>query len=152
MKASCSIEMTDQQSDIVQASLPLENREVLLAEDCIDQGRLYLHYLQKAGASVTLECNGLSAVGAVKKSLTRYDAIVMDFQMPEIDGLQATKQLRELGYRGAIIAVTAYGTRALEQSWLLAGCDEFIEKPLGKTQLIIAVTQCIAKVQETSQA
>ncbi len=120
---------------------PLEGMQVLLAEDCIDQGRLYLKFLQRAGADVTLECNGESAVKAVRKSLTRFDAIVMDFQMPEMDGLESTKQLRFLGYRGAIIAATAFGSEELKQSWFQQGCNELLEKPLIQHELVGAILQ-----------
>ncbi len=122
-----------------QVALPLEGLQVLLAEDCPDQGRLYLKFLQFAGAVVTLECTGQSAVDTVRKSPMPFDAIVMDFQMPELDGLDATRQLRELGHCGAIIAVTAFGSLELKQSWFHAGCDEFLKKPLQKTELVDAI-------------
>ncbi len=105
----------------------------------MDQGRLYLKFLQVAGAEVTLECNGQSAVDAIRKSPSLFDAVVMDFQMPEMDGIESTRRLRELGYRGAIIAVTAFGSGELRQSWFQAGCDEFLEKPLNEQEFISAV-------------
>ena len=116
------------QTDSSQDVLPLAGMQVLL-----------LRFLQDAGAEVTLECNGQSAVDAVIKSPTLFDAVVMDFQMPELGGLDATRQLRELGYSEAIIAVTAYGTEELKQAWFQAGCDEFFEKPLEQAKLINAV-------------
>ena len=129
----------DSQSDSSQAVLSFEGMQVLLVEDGADQGRLYLKFLQSAGAEATLECNGQSAVDAVRKAPTLFDAVVMDFQMPEMDGLDSTRQLRELGYSGAIIAITACNSIGLKQSWFQAGCDEFLEKPLKKQQLISAV-------------
>lgn len=134
--------------DISKNVRPLEGLQVLLVEDCADQGRLYLHFLQRAGADVTLECNGSSAVETVKKSQTPFDAVVMDFQMPELDGLEATKKLRELEYGGAIIAVTAYETQELSQRWFLAGCDEFLEKPFDEERLIGAIVKHIATPHE----
>lgn len=129
----------DSHFDSSQAAPALEGQQVLLAEDCVDQGSLYLKFLQVAGAVVTLECNGQSAVDAVRKSLTLFDTIVMDFKMPELDGIESTKQMRDLGYRGAIIAATAYRSEELEQLWFQAGCDEFLENPLKKEELIRTV-------------
>ena len=128
-------------SDLSQSGLILAGLQVLLVEDSPDQGRLYLKFLQLSGAGVVLECSGQSAVDAVRNSPTRFDALVMDFQMPEMDGLDATWHLRALGYRGTIIAVTAYGTEELKQSWFQAGCNEFIEKPLTKAELTAAVAR-----------
>jgi CheY-like chemotaxis protein len=125
---------------------PLQGLRVLFAEDCAEQGRLYLMFLQLAGAQVTLECNGQSAVDAAKTDLKHFDAVVMDFQMPEMDGLDATRQLRGLGYLGAILAVTAFGSEDLKRSWFQAGCDDYLMKPLKKRELIHAVyRQTIAK-------
>jgi CheY-like chemotaxis protein len=118
------------------ASLPLEGKQILLVEDCPDQGRLYLKFLQLAGAEVTLECTGHSAVDAVRKSPTLYDVVVLDFQMPEMDGLDATTKMRDLDYRGAIIAVTAHGSEELKQAWFKVGCNEFLEKPFDYSKLI----------------
>ena len=139
MNAQSPHQPIDSQSDSSQAAPALERQQVLLVEDCVDQGRLYLKFLQTAGAEVTLECNGQSAVDAIRKSPTLFDAVVMDFKMPEMDGLDATKQLRELGYSGAIIAVTAFGSEELNQAWFQAGYDEYLEKPLNKQELIGAV-------------
>ena len=139
MNAQSPHQPIDSQSDSSQAAPALERQQVLLVEDCADQGRLYLKFLQTAGAEVTLECNGQSAVDAIRKSPTLFDAVVMDFQLSGMDGLDATKQLRELGYSGAIIAVTAFGSEELNQVWFQAGCDEYLEKPLNKQELIGAV-------------
>jgi two-component system sensor histidine kinase/response regulator len=122
--------------DTSPASLPLEGKQVLLVEDCPDQGRLYLKFLQLAGAKVTLECTGHSAVDAIRRSPALYDAVVLDFQMPEMDGLHATMRLREQGYRGAILAVTAHGSEELRQAWFEAGCNDFLEKPFEDSTLI----------------
>lgn len=131
----------DEQSNSNQGTLPLEGRQILLAEDCVDQGRLYLRFLENAGADVTLECSGQSAVDAVKRAPARFDAVVMDFQMPKLDGLDATSQLRALGYTGPIVAVTAFASEELESAWIEAGCDGFLEKPLTKAVLLEAVTK-----------
>ncbi len=124
-----------------QEALTLEGQRVLLVEDCPDQGRLFLKFLQQAGAEVVLECSGESAVAVVGKSPTHFDAVVMDFQMARMGGLDATRQLRRLHYRGTIIAVTAYGSDELKESWFQAGCNEFLDKPLVKSELIAAIAR-----------
>ena len=123
---------------------------MLLAEDGMDQGRLYLKYLQVAGAEVTLECNVQSAVDSVRKSPTLFDAVVMDFQMPEINGLESTRQLLGLGYSGVIIAMTAFASEELKQSWFPAGFDEFLEKPLNGRELINAVLRHTTTGKDTA--
>lgn len=122
---------------------PLDGLRILLAEDCADQGRLYLQFLKVAGADVTLECNGAAAVDAVSKAMRRnkppFDAIVMDFEMPELDGLDATQKIRRMGHEAAILAITALYTEDLRTAWIDAGCDGFYEKPLKREALIEAV-------------
>ena len=148
MDALHSSQTSDSQSDSSQAALTLEGQQVLLAEDCPQEGRLYLKFLQLAGAKVTLECNGQSAVDAVRESPSPFDAVVMDFQMPRRDGVGATRQLRKLGYSGAIIGVTAFGSDELKQSWFQAGCDDYLKKPLNKHELITAVVRHTTAAKE----
>ena len=119
--------------------LALCDRHILLVEDCVDQGRLYRKYLQQAGAEVRWDACGVAAVDSVRKTPTRFDAVLMDFQMPSLNGLKATRQLREIGYRGAIVAFTSFGTDSLERIWLEAGCDELIDKPSSKDEIIEAI-------------
>ena len=116
--------------------ISLAGVNVLLVEDCPDQQRFYLAVLQKSGAQVSLECNGESAVDAVRKIPSQFDAIVMDFQMPEMDGLEATSKVRELGFGGAIVAITIQCSDALRESWYRAGCDVFLPKPVKAKTLI----------------
>ena len=106
------VPMNNNTGDHVETDLP-RGLKILLCEDCFDQGRMLLKVLETIGAEVTLECNGLAAVNTVLKYPTRFDSIVMDFQMPEMDGLMATETLRENNYTGRIIAVTGFGTESL---------------------------------------
>ena len=152
VNAPQALQTNDSQSDSSQAAPTLEGQRVLLAEDCPDQGRLYLEFLRQAGAEVTLECSGQSAVDAVRKMPTHYDAVVMDFQMPELDGLDATKQLRELGYSGPIIAVTAFGSDELRSSWRQAGCVDFLEKPLDQHKFVGTVLRHATAARKTIEA
>jgi CheY-like chemotaxis protein len=125
---------------------PLEGRQVLLVEDSPDQRRLFAALLEYAGATVTLECNGEAAVATATQSPTPFDAIVMDLSMPIMDGIEATRQLRSRGYEGAIVGITAHDTEGLEDSWIKAGCDAYLTKPLDTTALVNTVHRLIPAV------
>jgi CheY-like chemotaxis protein len=129
----------ESQPDLASKDLALYGRQVLLVEDCPDQGRLYLKFLQCAGAEVTLECTGQSAVDTIRKAPDLFDSVIMDFQMPELDGLDATRQLRGIGYQGTIIGVTAFNSEDLRTSWFHAGCNDLLDKPLAHSALIHAI-------------
>lgn len=119
----------------------LQGLTVLFVDDCPDQRRLYAHVMSAAGADVDLECHGLAAVESVRKAPERYDLVIMDLQMPQFDGLSATIELRSLGFRRPIIAITAFGHEQLRDKWLKAGCCEYMEKPILPQDLIAKVIQ-----------
>jgi signal transduction histidine kinase/DNA-binding response OmpR family regulator len=101
---------------------------ILLAEDNLDNQRLISIYIGKTGATFTLAENGNQALELALSN--HYDLILMDMQMPVMDGLEAVQLLRQAGYRGAIIAITANTMREDEERYRSAGCDGFISKPI----------------------
>ena len=112
----------------------LEGR-VLLVEDGPDNQRLISRLLERAGAEVTLAENGLSGCRAAFEASEAgdpYHIIVMDMQMPAMDGYQATRVLREAGYEGPIIALTANAMVGDERKCLEAGCDAYLTKPINR--------------------
>jgi PAS domain S-box-containing protein len=124
--------------------VPLECH-ILLVEDGSDNQRLIKHVLSKAGAQVTLSGNGQVAVETVLASLHNrrkndpkhtYDLILMDMQMPVMDGYTVTRELRRLGYSGPIIALTAHAMASERQKCLDAGCDDYATKPINRKGLI----------------
>jgi signal transduction histidine kinase/ActR/RegA family two-component response regulator len=117
---------------------------VLLAEDGVDNQRLISHHLRKAGMTVTVASNGLEAIElaqAAERVGHGFDVVLMDMQMPELDGYQATRRLRESGWKGAVIALTAHAMSGDRERCLAAGCDEYLTKPVDRFELVRTVTQ-----------
>lgn len=126
---------------------------LLLVEDCPDDQRLMAHSLSCAGAEVVLECNGEGAVtrfARAKASGEVFDGVVMDLQMPGMNGIEATRQLRERGYVGPIIAITAHGDGDTERRWRLAGCTSYLTKPYQPIEFVKLVSDSLGHVRVTS--
>ncbi len=112
---------------------------VLLAEDGVDNQRLIGHLLRKAGAKVEIVSHGGEAVAAFKNAIKNGrepDVILMDMQMPEMDGYAATNALRLAGRVGPIIALTAHAMSGDRERCLAAGCDDYMTKPVDRRILL----------------
>jgi CheY-like chemotaxis protein len=128
---------------------PQKEIEILLAEDYPTNQQVALRHLHSAGYNVDLAENGLEAVNAFQKK--EYDLILMDLQMPVMDGYEATGKIRELEMslnKGSdneisaerkkvpIVAMTAHAIKGIKEKCLETGMDDYITKPLRKTEFL----------------
>ncbi len=117
---------------------------VLLAEDGPDNQRLITFLLKKAGVDVVVADNGQIAYDLALEARDEgasFDVILMDMQMPVMDGYEATSGLRKAGYTGPIIAVTAHAMSTDRDKCLRSGCDDYMAKPIDREQLLALVAQ-----------
>ena len=115
---------------------PSDGKRTILIVDDFDDTRLLLRtWLQKKGFRVVEAENGNRAVSAAES--VRPDLIIMDVEMPELDGLAATRKIRELeGFEAvSIVAVSAYGADQYRDHALAAGCNEYVSTPFEPDEL-----------------
>lgn len=109
----------------------------LLAEDNPDNRNIIRYFLERVGLRVDTAENGQIAVE--KANATEYDIILMDMQMPVLDGYTATSLLRQQGYQRSIVALTAHAMAGDEEKCLKAGCNAYLAKPVNAEQLLSVV-------------
>jgi two-component system, sensor histidine kinase and response regulator len=117
---------------------------VLVAEDGPDNRRLITYLLEKQGLEVTTVDDGRKAVDTALAADRPFDMILMDIQMPELDGYQATRELRAAGYLGIIVAVTANAMIEDRDLCLSAGCDDYLSKPIVLRDLAALLCRYLA--------
>jgi len=116
----------------------LRGFRVLVAEDNITNQEIALAILQGAGLIVTLVNNGKEAVAAVRKS--QFDVMLMDIQMPVMDGYKATREIRKLNLKDfPIIAMTAHAMKGDEEKCMKTGMNGYISKPVNQDMLFNAL-------------
>lgn len=119
----------------------LEGKKILLVEDSPDNQILINHYLMGTGVNLTIADNGFE--GVEKSSHDDFDVIIMDIQMPVMDGYQATKCIRQNGFNKPIIALTAHALRQEQERALNSGFNIFLTKPISKNVLIESLARAV---------
>lgn len=129
----CDVSRALQQMDFA----PLAGFKILLAEDSLDNQYYVEKFLSKNGAIVAVADNGHEVIEKCSKQ--QYDVILMDIEMPIMDGYAATRMLRQLGYQMPILALTAHAMAEERNKTREAGCDGHLTKPIDTHQLLSAL-------------
>jgi signal transduction histidine kinase/DNA-binding response OmpR family regulator len=128
--------------------------QVLLVEDSLVNQKLAVAVLNRHGHEVFIANNGLEALAALETR--NFDLLLMDVQMPEMDGLQATREIRAAeqgtGRHVPIIAMTAHALKEDRQRCLTAGMDEYVTKPIHMKELIETIEAVMARSREGARA
>lgn len=119
----------------------LSNAQILVVDDGHANRRLIKLILEKAGCNVDEAENG--QIGHDKAMTGKYDIVLMDMQMPVLDGYKATLLLREHGYKKPIIALTANAMTGDQEKCHKAGCDGFLAKPVDIDKLLATIGELI---------
>ena len=112
----------------------LKNFDVLVVEDSPENQMLLRMILKKVGSKVTVANDGLEGVERARAK--RFDVILMDIQMPNLDGHEATRELRSKGYTGPIVALTAHAMKEERQRATKSGFSHFLTKPIDRKSLL----------------
>jgi len=119
---------------------------ILLAEDNVVNQKLAMRLLQQMGYRADLASNGIEAIECVQRQ--PYDVVLMDVQMPEMDGLEASRKITAQwpsAVRPRIVAMTANAMQGDREECLAAGMDDYITKPIRVDQLVEALNQVTAR-------
>jgi CheY-like chemotaxis protein len=122
----------------------LKGVKILYIDDVPDNQRLVLFFLSKVGAEIEMADDGHQGVEralAAAQSNRPFDLVLMDMQMPVMDGYEATAALRAAGFAQPIIAVTAHAMAGDRQKCMDAGCDEYLTKPVDRRKLWTLILQ-----------
>lgn len=126
----------------------LTGLKLLLVEDIAANRKVIQQFLKKTGMNIVVAVNGKIAVESFAQEGGEFDIIVMDREMPVMDGLEATRNIRQIEEkydlkRTPIIALTAHAFTQHKEECLAAGCDEFLSKPVKKRELLHVVEKVL---------
>jgi CheY-like chemotaxis protein len=127
--------------------IPCIDQRVLIVDDRHEIRFLARYFIEKAGCEVITRANGQDALECVFESMRSgnpFDAVVMDMQMPVMDGYEASRRLRQEGYEGTIVALTANAMRGDRKKCLDAGCSGYARKPIDGRRLVELLAEHVA--------
>ncbi|MBE9510850.1 MAG: response regulator [Bacteroidetes bacterium] len=133
--------------DNCNSSFSLKNRNIVIVEDDVSNFRYFETVLKKTQASVHWIKNGRDAVNYCTDPSNNIDLVIMDILLPVITGMDATREIKKVRKDLPVIAVTAYVSRDIQEKCFLAGCDEFLFKPLLPKQLLNSIKHFFKKNQ-----
>ncbi len=120
--------------------------QVLVAEDVLTNQVLMKSLLKRMGLEVTIAEDGDEAVQKVVTG--SFDLVLMDVQMPKINGLEATRALRKMGIATPIVALTAHAMKGDDSRCIKAGCDDYLSKPIDRQKLLDVLTKYLPSKTE----
>ena len=125
---------------------------VLICEDQPEIRRLMGYLIEEAGGRVTLIDSGEAAVDVVRRAADDFDVVLLDIQMPRLDGYEVARRIRQSGFRKPVIAVTAAAMPIDRQKCLDAGCDDYLPKPIEVEELLSMIARYTAKPAEEASS
>ncbi|HRX79237.1 MAG TPA: response regulator, partial [Pirellulaceae bacterium] len=134
-----------------QVNIALDCR-ILVVDDRRDVRFLSGKFLRDAGATVSEAEDGELAVAAVAESMSNgdtYDLVLLDMQMPKLDGYGAAKAIRRLGYTNPIIALTADAMQGDMKRCIDSGCNDYLSKPINKALMLTKVKAYVENDRES---
>lgn len=124
------------------ADARITNRRILIVDDNVLNQKVALRQLQKLGFAADAAGNGLEAVHALDR--IAYDLVLMDCQMPKMDGYEATAEIRSRGTKTPVIALTASASDSDRDRCLRAGMNDFLPKPVREAELASMIERWLA--------
>jgi CheY-like chemotaxis protein len=127
----------------------LKKQRILVAEDNIMNHKLIAYYLKKFGYTADFVSNGFEVLSALENK--SYDLILMDLQMPEMDGFMTTRKIREEETKGEhipIIALTAHTIREIRNRSVEYGMDDYITKPVDHNELLESIEKVLCNKKD----
>jgi signal transduction histidine kinase/DNA-binding response OmpR family regulator len=137
------VRLTPLQPQVDHKMAQLHPLHILMAEDNVVNQKVTLRMLERMGYRADIAADGLEVLQALQRQT--YDVILMDVQMPEMDGVEATRRIREGWPRERqprVVAMTAHALKGDREQFLAAGMDDYISKPVRMEELVQALRQC----------
>jgi CheY-like chemotaxis protein len=117
--------------------------KILLAEDNLVNQKVATKLLERLGYRIDVVANGLEVLDALKRQ--HYDVVLMDVQMPEMDGVEATQRIRQdfpSERQPCVVAMTAHALDGDKEHYINEGMDDYVSKPIRAKKLIKALKNC----------
>ena len=141
--------------EVLRAGREPRQVRLLVVDDAQCTQRIICSFLGKMDMKAETVENGQTACEMAEKSKAEgspYDLILMDIQMPIMNGYDAARRLREHGWEGPIVAVTAYSTAADREKCVEAGCDDHLSKPITETALRNVITRHLGGTTQANES